>query len=113
MRFGIHLPQYGRVAGAEAITAAARRAEEVGFADVWVSDHVIHPAEQTYPSPYLFDPMLTLAWAAAATSRVGLGTSVLVAVPVAVAVVNWRRGVRADKAYRKSLLEGDEAPHPH
>jgi probable F420-dependent oxidoreductase len=79
MRFGIHLPQYGRVAGAEAITAAARRAEELGFADVWVSDHVIHPAEQSYPSPYLFDPMLTLAWAAAATTRVGLGTSVLVA----------------------------------
>ena len=41
MRFGIHLPQYGRVASAEAITEAARRAEELGFDDVWVSDHVI------------------------------------------------------------------------
>lgn len=78
MRVGIHLPQYGRVAGPEAISRAAARAEELGFSDVWVSDHVIHPAEQSYPSPNLFDPLLTLAWAAAATSTIGLGTSVLV-----------------------------------
>ncbi|MFO7279847.1 MAG: TIGR03619 family F420-dependent LLM class oxidoreductase [Thermoanaerobacterales bacterium] len=79
MRFGIHLPQYGRVAGPDAIARAARHAEELGFDDVWVSDHVVHPADQGYPSPYLYDPLLTLTWAAAATTRVGLGTSVLVA----------------------------------
>jgi probable F420-dependent oxidoreductase len=79
MRVGIHLPQYGRAAGPEAIGKVARRAEELGFADVWVSDHVIQPAGQNYPSPYLFDPLLTLTWAAAATERIGLGTSVLVA----------------------------------
>jgi probable F420-dependent oxidoreductase len=79
MRFGIHLPQYGRVASREAIAAAARRAEELGFADVWVSDHVVHPAAQSYPSPYLFDPFVTLTWAAASTTTIGLGTSVVVA----------------------------------
>ena len=78
MRFGIHLPQYGRAAGATAIRDAARAAEALGFADVWVSDHVVQPAAQTYPSPYLFDPFLTLTWAAAATETIGLGTSVLV-----------------------------------
>jgi probable F420-dependent oxidoreductase len=78
VRIGSHLPQYGRVAGPEAIARAARHAEELGFADVWVSDHVVHPAAQSYPSPYLFDPLLTLATAAAVTERVGLGTSVLV-----------------------------------
>lgn len=78
MRYGIHLPQYGRVAGAEAITRAARHAEELGFDDVWVSDHIVHPADQTYPSPHLVDPLVTLTWAAAATGRVGLGTSVMV-----------------------------------
>jgi probable F420-dependent oxidoreductase len=76
---GIHLPQYGRVADPDAIRRAARAAEELGFADVWVSDHVVHPAAQSYPTPYLFDPLLTLTWAAAATERIGLGTSVLVA----------------------------------
>lgn len=79
MKVGIHLPQYGRVAGAEAVTRAARHAEELGFADIWVSDHVVHPAAQSYPSPALLDPLLTLAWGAAATSTVGLGTSVLIA----------------------------------
>ena len=79
MRFGVHLPQYGRAAGGEAIVRAARLAEDLGFDDVWVSDHVVQPASQSYPSPYLFDPFLALSWAGSATSRIGLGTSVLVA----------------------------------
>ena len=78
MKVGVHLPQYGRVAGPDAITRAARHAEELGFVDLWVSDHIVHPAEQDYPSPYLFDPLISLTWAAAATERIGLGTSVLV-----------------------------------
>jgi probable F420-dependent oxidoreductase len=78
VKLGIHLPQYGRAATPEAIAAVARRAEALGFADVWVSDHVVQPADQGYPSPYLYDPLLTLGWAAASTERVGLGTSVLV-----------------------------------
>lgn len=78
MKVGIHLPQYGRVAGPEAVTVAAGDAESLGFADVWVSDHIVHPAAQDYPSAYLYDPLLTLTWAAAATTRIGLGTSVLV-----------------------------------
>jgi probable F420-dependent oxidoreductase len=78
VRVGIHLPQYGRVASADAIPRAAIHAEELGFEDVWVSDHVVHPAAQTYPSPHLYDPLLTLAWAGAVTSGIGLGTSVLV-----------------------------------
>lgn len=78
MRIGIHLPQYGRVSGPEAITRAARHAEELGFAHLWVSDHIVQPASQGYPSPYLFDPLVTLSWAAAVTGHIGLGTSVLV-----------------------------------
>jgi probable F420-dependent oxidoreductase len=79
MRLGSHLPQFGRVASGQAITRAAQHAEELGFVDVWVSDHVVHPAAQSYPSPYLYDPLVSLTWAAAATTRIGLGTSVLVA----------------------------------
>ncbi|MDQ1431046.1 MAG: hypothetical protein QOF40_1648 [Actinomycetota bacterium] len=78
VQVGIHLPQFGRAASADAITRAARAAEALGFADVWVSDHIAIPAAQDYPSPYLYDPLLSLAWAAAATERIGLGTSVLV-----------------------------------
>ncbi len=78
VQVGIHLPQFGRAASPGAITRAAQLAETLGFADVWVSDHIAIPAAQDYPSPYLYDPLLSLAWAAAATERIGLGTSVLV-----------------------------------
>ena len=78
MRIGSHLPQYGRVSGPDAIVRAAQHADALGFADIWVSDHVLHPVAQTYPSPHLYDPLMTLAWGAAAAPNVGLGTSVLV-----------------------------------
>jgi probable F420-dependent oxidoreductase len=78
VRFGIHLPQYGRAAGADAITRVARHAEDLGFHDVWVSDHVAVPADAPYPPSFLYEPIVALTWAAAATSRIGLATSVLV-----------------------------------
>jgi probable F420-dependent oxidoreductase len=79
MQVGIHLPQYGRVSAAEnAVTRAARHAEDLGFAGIWVSDHVVQPAAQDYPSPYLLDPLVALTWGAAVTDHIGLGTSVLV-----------------------------------
>jgi len=79
MRLGIHLPHIGQKASAEAIRCAAIQAEELGFADVWVSEHIIVPRDRMYPPSAIFwDPVLTLTWAAACTSRVGLGTSVLV-----------------------------------
>lgn len=78
MRFGVHLPQYGRAAGPKAIAVAARQAEALGFDDVWVYDHLAIPASVTYPKAYVYEPLMTLAFAAAVTERVGLGTSVLV-----------------------------------
>src|SRR5207253_4848153 len=72
------LPQYGRAASADSIRRTAVQAEDLGFDDVWVSDHIAVPVDAPYPPPYLFEPVVALTWAAAATSRVGLGTSVLV-----------------------------------
>jgi probable F420-dependent oxidoreductase len=79
MQLGIHLPQIGRKAGPDGIRRAAIQAEELGFADVWTSEHIIVPAGAPYPpSPVFYDPVLSLTWAAAFTRRVRLGTSVLV-----------------------------------
>src|SRR5580698_10419838 len=79
MQIGIHLPHIGRKASPDAIRRAAVQAEELGFSDVWVSEHIIIPKNANYPpSPNLWDPVLTLTWAAAYTQRVKLGTSVLV-----------------------------------
>jgi probable F420-dependent oxidoreductase len=79
MQLGIHLPHIGRKASAENIRRAAVQAEDLGYDDVWVSEHIIVPAGAPYPpSVNFWDPVLTLTWAAAATKRVRLGTSVLV-----------------------------------
>lgn len=79
MQLGIHLPHIGRKASPDAIRQAAIQAEELGYADVWVSEHIIVPKGAPYPpSPNFWDPVLTLTWAAACTTRVRLGTSVLV-----------------------------------
>jgi probable F420-dependent oxidoreductase len=79
MQIGIHLPHVGRKAGPEAIRRAAVQAEELGFDDVWVSEHIIIPKGAPYPpSAIFYDPVLSLTWAAAYTSRVRLGTTVLV-----------------------------------
>ena len=79
MELGIHLPHIGRKASPENIRRAAMQAEQLGLADVWVSEHIIVPKDGGYPpSPNFWDPVLTLTWAAACTERVRLGTSVLV-----------------------------------
>jgi probable F420-dependent oxidoreductase len=78
MRIGIHLPQFGRALAHGGIERAAREAEQLGFDDLWVSDHLVNPKEQPYPAPYILDPLQTLAFAAAATEKISIGTSVLV-----------------------------------
>jgi probable F420-dependent oxidoreductase len=78
MKIGIHLPQFGKAIVAGGVQRAAREAEQQGFDDVWVSDHLVIPKEQPYPAPYILDPLQALAFAAAVTDRIGIGTSVLV-----------------------------------
>jgi probable F420-dependent oxidoreductase len=78
VKLGVHLPQFGRAAGPDSIRRAAVQAEELGFDDVWVSDHIAVPDGAAYPPAFLYEPVITLTWAGAATARVGLGTTVLI-----------------------------------
>jgi len=79
MKFGIHLPQFGRAGTPDAVRRAAVQAEEIGYDDIWVSDHLAIPVDAPYPpTAYIQEPIVTLTWAAAATTKIGLGTSVLV-----------------------------------
>jgi probable F420-dependent oxidoreductase len=78
MQLGIHLPHAGEQATPELIRNAAVRAEALGLCDVWVSEHIIVPRASFPRSPLFYDPVLSLTWAAAVTTRVRLGTSVLV-----------------------------------
>jgi probable F420-dependent oxidoreductase len=76
---GIHLPQAGPAASGEAMRRVAVLAEELGYADVWFSDHLVVPTGAVYPpSAYVYEPLVAMAWVAAATNRVRIGTTVLV-----------------------------------
>ncbi len=79
MQLGIHLPQAGQQSSPDKILRHAMRAEALGLADVWVSEHIIVPKDAPYPpTPVFYDPVVVLSWVAAVTRRVRLGTSVLV-----------------------------------
>ena len=47
---------------------------QLGFADAWSSEHIIIPKGALYPpSAIVYDPVLTLTWAAAFRKNIGLG----------------------------------------
>lgn len=86
MRLGLALPHYdfsfpdGRPVTWDRLAAWARKAEELGFDSVWVSDHFFLSLaryggrDEPYGTP---EPLLALAGLATATERVRLGTLVL------------------------------------
>ncbi len=91
LRIGMHLPRRGALATGEGVSVIAKRAEELGFDSLWTGDHVAFPWEEPKNYPYTSsgrmtwnpntpwtDPLISLTWAAAQTSRIKLGTSILV-----------------------------------
>ena len=86
MRAGLNLPQYtidfaGDVAGtlsADAVVRVARAAEDGGFDSVWLSDHPFALGPDGSVSGAL-EATTTMAYVAAATSRVTVGSLVLAA----------------------------------
>jgi len=78
VRYGLHLPQLGRAASPARIVDIAKRAENLGFDDVWVSDHVAVPTALEGPPSFFPEPVPLLSLVAGHTERVRLGTSVLI-----------------------------------
>ena len=88
MRFGFALPQIGSLVGPEALVTVAKRAEDLGFDSLWVLDRILWPVDPRAPYPigdgslplqykHVLDPVETLTFAAAYTSRIALATGVL------------------------------------
>jgi probable F420-dependent oxidoreductase len=87
VNFGVWVPNCRHLATPEIIRGTAVRAEQLGYDSVWVSDHVVVPhANVVNFGETVFDPLVTLGVIAGATSRVRLGTTVLI-VPYRNAVV--------------------------
>jgi probable F420-dependent oxidoreductase len=88
---GLALPQLGPHVTADAIRVFCERAEALGYASLWVQDHFAYPLDPeggyagvagvAVPEPYRHSltALEVLSVTAAWTSRVRIGTSVLVA----------------------------------
>ena len=109
MEFGVQVWDMGvrgQGNGPDSMITVTRRAEELGFDQVWVNDHVITPLseERSYypiggapwplePDADMYDPLVVMAMLATATDRIRIGTSTLVvplrpALPTAKALVS-------------------------
>lgn len=78
MRLEVVLPAESPAAPASEIVEIARRAEELAYDGVWLPDHLLPP--EPYGPTYggVFEPLVTLSFIAAMTSRIRLGTSILI-----------------------------------
>jgi alkanesulfonate monooxygenase SsuD/methylene tetrahydromethanopterin reductase-like flavin-dependent oxidoreductase (luciferase family) len=98
---GVAVPTTRELTQPAAFAELARAEERLGYAHVWVSDHVLLPRASHVPAGHQLDPLASLAWLAAHTERIGLGTSVLVlphrgaaATAKALSTIDWLAGGR-------------------
>src|SRR3989440_5745372 len=85
MKLTVEFPSVSYREGPEAVRRFARAVEQIGYDHIDVFDHVVmgHPMEGRPPGPYqatmpILEALMLLGHIAAVTTRVGLGTEVLV-----------------------------------
>jgi len=89
--FGWSLQGRGQLAGREALTTLARRAEALGYDSVWVTDRLVIPTKTTAAYPYSetgafplgpdepwLEALTAVTYLATVTERIRVGPSVLV-----------------------------------
>src|SRR5438552_15394097 len=89
MKLGFSLPMAGSWATPQNQILVAQRAEALGYHSLWVFQRMLYPIKpqndypplpgQPWPKSFerVMDPLVSLAFVAAVTSRIRLGTSVL------------------------------------
>ena len=88
MEFGFALPN---TTDGASLLKFARAVEDFGFESVWTGDHIVLPIDETNQYPYtpdgrfvarpddpLLDALVTLSYIASATSRIDIGTTVII-----------------------------------
>ena len=91
MRFGLALPGRGPLARPDVLVKLAQKADSLRYSSVFVTDHVVIPMSYDSQYPYAvsgkaagdwtqgyMEPLALMSFLAGATSRIRLGTSVLV-----------------------------------
>lgn len=80
---GLYAANMRAIANPASATRIARLAEDLGYDSLWVADHVAVPSPRVPPSPMepgeaLLDPLVSLSYLAARTSRIRLATGCIV-----------------------------------
>ena len=83
MKFGLFGINVGPCADAQVAMRVAQAAEQAGLESVWTGEHVVLPDPQVPPSPVpaetpFLDPAVALAFIAAGTQRIRLGTGIII-----------------------------------
>jgi probable F420-dependent oxidoreductase len=90
VKLGVRLPNGGPIATHDNLRKVVAWADDLGFDGVWIGDHVILPERSDSIYPYggggwsrppdtpVLDPVVALSLAAAWSSRLTVGTSVLI-----------------------------------
>ncbi|MCC3771305.1 TIGR03619 family F420-dependent LLM class oxidoreductase [Streptomyces sp. UNOC14_S4] len=78
MRLHVVLPDESPEMPVSRLVELGREAEALGFAGLWLPDHLLPPGDYGPTYGGVYEPLVTLAHLAAVTTRVTLGTSVLV-----------------------------------
>ena len=83
MKLGLFGINFGPCADPAVALRVARAAEAAGFESVWTGEHVVLPDPQAPPSPAppgapMLDPAVALAFLAAGTQRLRLGTGIII-----------------------------------
>jgi probable F420-dependent oxidoreductase len=83
MKFGLHSVNLHTCSYPDAAARFGRAAEAAGFESLWVADHVVLPdppvaGRPMAPDMRLLDPIVALTFLAAHTSRILLGTGVII-----------------------------------
>src|ERR1700752_4330964 len=83
MKFGLFACNMGPCADPKVAARVARAAEAAGFESLWGGEHVVLPDPQAPPSPMaptdrILDPLGARTYCAAVTTRVPLGTGIII-----------------------------------
>lgn len=118
MRIGAFLPPWGPWARPDDFDTVAAAVEALGYASLWVGDHIVFPRavgsrylyNETGRSPFdpdgaHFEPLTLLSYLAGRTRRVALGLSVLVA-PIRNPVLAAKMLANLDALSRGRLVVG-------
>src|SRR5206468_5969615 len=83
MKIALFAVNIGPCASPDALARVGRAAEDAGLESLWTGEHVVLPDPQAPPSPLppevpILDPVVALTFLAAHTTRIRLGTGIII-----------------------------------